>query len=83
MITLKEFLAEPQTMYDGGLVYMQDGGDPLEKLIDKTTDLRQRTEFSVGKDGKISMPEVRDPITGDIIGRESIFVVEEVDNFGL
>jgi len=77
VITLKEFLAEPQTMYDGGLVYMQDGGDPLEKLIDKTTDLRQRTEFSVGKDGKISMPEVRDPITGDIIGRESIFVVEE------
>ena len=44
MITLKEFLAEPQTMYDGGLVYMQDGGDPLEELIDKTTDLRQRAE---------------------------------------
>ena len=44
MITLKEFLAEPQTMYDGGIVNMQDGGDPLEELIDKTTDLRQRAE---------------------------------------
>ena len=41
MITLKAFLAEPQTMYDGGLVYMQDGGDPLE---DKAIDLRQRAE---------------------------------------
>jgi hypothetical protein len=41
VITLKEFLAEPQTMYDGGIVYMQDGGDPLE---DKAIDLRQRAE---------------------------------------
>ncbi len=28
-------------MYDGGIVYMQDGGDPLE---DKAIDLRQRAE---------------------------------------
>ena len=31
-------------MYDGGIVYMQDGGDPLEELIDETTELRQRAE---------------------------------------
>ena len=60
MITLKEFLAEPQTMYDGGLVYMQDGGDPLEELIDKTTDLRQRAE-------NIPVPTEEKSFVGDIV----------------
>ena len=33
MITLKEFLAEPQTMYDGGVVqHMSEGGEPTETL---------------------------------------------------
>jgi len=48
MITLKEMLAEPQTMYDGGMVqHMAEGGEPeeeLKKLEDKAIDLRQRTE---------------------------------------
>jgi hypothetical protein len=30
MHTLKEILAEPQTMYDGGMVRMADGGDTTE-----------------------------------------------------
>ena len=48
MITLKEMLAEPQTMYDGGMVqHMAEGGEPdeeLKKLEDKAIDLRQRAE---------------------------------------
>ena len=31
MHTLKEILTEPQTMYDGGIVNMQDGGKPQNK----------------------------------------------------
>jgi|TARA_R110000787_G_scaffold204979_1_gene315499 hypothetical protein len=33
MITLKEMLAEPQTMYDGGMVqHMAEGGEPESNL---------------------------------------------------
>ena len=33
MITLKEMLAEPQTMYDGGMVqHMAEGGEPESEL---------------------------------------------------
>ena len=40
MHTLKEILAEPQTMYDGGVVHMQDGGDTREEALK----LRQKAE---------------------------------------
>jgi hypothetical protein len=36
MHTLKEILAEPQTMYDGGVVRMQDGGGVRHLLKDQT-----------------------------------------------
>ena len=46
MHTLKEILAEPQTMYDGGIVNMQDGGklpvpkqQPLSKLLRTAVEL--------------------------------------------
>ena len=39
MITLKEFLAEPQTMYDGGMVqHMAEGGEPEEELKTSVVD---------------------------------------------
>tara|TARA_R110000787_G_scaffold224080_2_gene332346 strand:- start:11107 stop:12300 length:1194 start_codon:yes stop_codon:yes gene_type:complete len=40
MHTLKEILAEPQTMYDGGVVRMVDGGDTREEALK----LRQKVE---------------------------------------
>ena len=40
MHTLKEILAEPQTMYDGGVVRMVDGGDTREEALK----LRQKAE---------------------------------------
>ena len=40
MHTLKEILAEPQTMYDGGVVGMVDGGDTREEALK----LRQKAE---------------------------------------
>ena len=41
MHTLKEILTEPQTMYDGGVVRMQDGGDTREEALK----LRQKAEL--------------------------------------
>ena len=40
MHTLKEILAEPQTMFDGGVVRMVDGGDTREEALK----LRQKAE---------------------------------------
>jgi hypothetical protein len=56
MHTLQEILTEPQTMYNGGLVAMQDGGDlgdPFKKLRAKTTYLKKILE---------SMPQFTDEI---------------------
>jgi hypothetical protein len=48
MITLKEMLAEPQTMYDGGMVqHMAEGGEPvdLDKIRKERIDKQKYTEF--------------------------------------
>ena len=70
MHTLQEILTEPQTMYNGGLVAMQDGGDLgdiFKKLRAKTTYLRKILE---------SMPQ----FTDEIPMQDGGFVVETYVN---
>ena len=50
MITLKEMLAEPQTMYDGGIVNMQDSGKlPVPKQQPLSNLLRTAVELGAKK----------------------------------
>ena len=52
MHTLKEILTEPQTMYDGGVVGMADGGPPEDQK--KVLEARQKIE-------QIEVPEEQTP----------------------
>ena len=50
MHTLKEILAEPQTMYDGGVVRMQDGGDTEDYPTDIEEEERRKSLDFIGEE---------------------------------
>ena len=64
MITLKEFLAEPQTMYDGGMVqHMSEGGQPSPIPMDRLRRTERAITEAKGTD-KLWGPEVREYVEG-------------------